>query len=172
MTMKKEIRNTIVAIIVGLLIGILSKMGDVIPQGTIVGDLLWRFGLLSSSFTIWVFLCLLICNKSSSRSKSSLHVILFLIAMLCSYYLYSKFVVKYLSLKMVKFWFIMVIPSGIAAYFLYDIKNKNKIFKILVLIFTIILSLIGIMFVQGIDLFCLIAEFILVLLTSRIIFEK
>lgn len=170
--MSKRIRNSIIVVIIGIALGVLSKLGDVSTQGTLIGNIGFSFGLVSSGFTIWIFMCLLISNKSSDRKNAIINVILFLLSMLISYYIYSKFIVDYLSLRIVKFWLLMLIPSAIASYLVFDIKNKNNIFKAFALIVSVVLSVYGIIFIEGIDFYSLIFEIVLLICIFIIIFKK
>ncbi len=170
--MKKEVKIIITVVIVGILLGMLSKGCDVISQGNIVGDLFFGFGLVSSSFTIWIFSCLLISSKSQNKKYAALNVVIFLMSMLCSYYIYSKFVVGYLSLRVVFFWLLMIVPAGIAGYLVYDIKSKTKKFKFSIMGLTVFLSAIGIVFIEGLALYPLIMEMILIALIGIVIFKK
>ncbi len=158
-------------ILAGTILGVLAKIGDVIPQGNVFFNFISGFGRASSGFTLWIFACLFISNKSENRKYAVVNVTAFLLAMLISYYAYSKFVVGYLSLKIVKFWVLMIIPSAIAGYIVHGIKNR-KTLKILVAVATICLGTFGIVFIEGLETYSLVIECCLLLLTGILLFKK
>ncbi len=158
-------------ILAGLILGVLAKIGDVIPQGNIIFNFISGFGRASSGFTLWIFACLLISNKSENRKFAAVNVITFLLAMLIAYYSYSKFVVGYLSLGIVKFWILMIIPSAVAGYIVHGIKNK-KVLKIVVAVAAVCLGAFGIVFIEGLETYSLIIEGVLFLLIGIILFKS
>ncbi len=155
----------------GLLLGLLAKLGDVIPQGNLLWNLLSSFGRVSSSFTLWIFACLLISNLSDSRAYAAVHVALFLISMLIAYYAYSKLVVGYLSVRVVKFWLGMILPAALAGYMVHGIQ-RTRILKLLTAIAAAVLGIIGIVFIEGLEPYALLMEGILFLLTGCLLFKK
>ena len=134
--MKDSIRkNYVLAFglaVFGIVFGILSKLGDVAIQGNVLGDILYAFGSVTSGFFIWVVVCTGISFLSKTRVLSVINILVFLIAMLLAYYMYSYFVVNYLVLKVVKFWIIMLIPSAVLGCIIWNIKT-NRILKYIVL---------------------------------------
>ncbi len=169
--MKRRAITICAVILAGLLLGVLAKAGDVIPTGNIFSNLISGFGRASSGFTLWIFSCLLISNKSENRKYAVIGVTLFLFAMLTSYYAYSKLVVGYISVSVVQFWFMMVIPAGIASYIVHGIKNK-KFLKILVAVAAVCLGVYGIIFIEGMETYSLIIECFLFLLIGILLFKK
>ncbi len=158
-------------ILAGLILGVLAKIGDVIPQGNIFFNFISGFGRASSGFTLWIFVCLLISNKSENRKFAVVNVTTFLLAMLIAYYSYSKFVVGYLSLGIVKFWILMIIPSAIAGYVVHGVKER-KVLKILVAVATFCLGVFGIVFIEGLETYSLIIECVLFLLIGILLFKR
>ncbi len=169
--MRKRTVTLFSVILAGLILGVLAKIGDVIPQGNILFNFISGFGRASSGFTLWIFVCLLISNKSENQKFAVVNVTIFLLAMLIAYYSYSKFVVGYLSLRIVKFWLLMIIPSAIAGYIVHGVKER-KVLKILVAIATFCLGAFGIVFIQGLETYSLIIECVLFLLISILLFKR
>ncbi len=169
--MKRSVATISLVVLAGLILGILAKIGDVIPQGNVFCNFISGFGRVSSGFTLWIFACLLISNKAENRTLAVVCVTSFLTAMLISYYAYSKFVVGYLSLRIVKFWLLMLIPSAIASYVVHGIKNK-RLLRILVAIAAVCLGLVSIVFIEGLETYSLIIECILLLSIGILLFKK
>ncbi len=166
-----KMRSIIAVVLSGLVLGVLAKLGDVIPQGNILFNFISGFGRVSSGFTFWVYACLLISNRAPSKQRAVLHVVLFLLSMLAAYYSYSKLAVGYLSVGTVKFWLLMVIPAGVASYAVYDIREK-KVLKILVALAAVLLGLVSIVFIEGLETYALVIECVLFLLIGRMLFRK
>ena len=82
-------------------------------------------GYITSGFFIWVVICTGIAFLSKTKLLSAVNILTFLVAMLLSYYLYSYFVVNYLVMRIVKFWVIMLIPSAVLGYIIWNIRTSR-----------------------------------------------
>ena len=97
--MKNITIKSFLALISGIVIGILSKWGDVVPVGNIIN----YFGLISSGIVLWLVIGTILIIKSKTRKEFNIIYLSFMISMLLSYYLFSALVVKYLVPKIIFF---------------------------------------------------------------------
>lgn len=150
----KNIIMFIAVIIVGGVLGVISKYGDVAIMGTLSRNIMSALGNLTSALFIWIAACMIIAVYSEKRMNAAINVLAFLLSMLVTYYLYSKLVVGYLAIKVVAFWGVMLIPSAILAYFIWGMRENKKLRKI-VLIISAIEMVFDIFILQGADLIAL-----------------
>ncbi len=116
--MKNTIIKSILAVVFGIVIGIFSKWGDVIP-----GDnLIKYFGWISTGVIIWLVIGSFLIIKTKNRKEFSIVYSLFMISMLTSYYVFSLLIVKYLVKRIVIFWIIIFIGSFILGNIIYGKK--------------------------------------------------
>lgn len=152
--------RVIFSVLLGLIMGVISKAGDVAIQGTFYGALLWNIGLVTTGFLIW---CLVgYFNAVSCRTLKSAMInnTAFFLSMFLAYYLYSYFIVNYFNRKIVIFWILMIIPVLIATKLIRKYKG-NKKFKVLTITAVGILFLADVFFIQGFELISLIIEIII-----------
>lgn len=161
--MKNIIVKSILAVILGLVIGIFSKWGDVIPGDNIIK----YFGLISTGVVIWLVIGSLLILKSKNRKEFSIIYSLFMIAMLISYYLFSAIVVKYLYIRIIIFWVVMFIGTLILGNIFFS-KRHTKLFRLLFVLASIIFLIYDAIEINGIQFQAVIPELlfsILVLIT-------
>ena len=173
---RKNCFLTFSLIVLGIVFGILSKSGDVAIQGNIWGDMLRAFGYITSDFFIWVVICTRIAILSKTKFLSVINILVFLIAMLLTYYLYSYFIVGYLVLRVVKFWLIMLLPSAVLGCIIWNIKT-SRILKYIMIIagtFIMIIDIIsqGLLPIAMIIYAILYAVFLITLLSKPKYFDK
>lgn len=162
--MKNITIKSFLALISGIVIGILSKWGDVVPVGNIIS----YFGLISSGIVLWLVIGTILIIKSKNKKEFNIIYSLFMISMLLSYYLFSALVVKYLVPKIIFFWTIMFIISLILGNIIYNKKSTN-LFRILFLIASIIFLIFDTIEINGIDLKIIILELLLVIIGLNVI---
>ena len=168
--MKNTIIKSVLAVVFGIVIGIFSKWGDVIP-----GDnLIKYFGWISTGVIIWLVIGSFLIIKTKYRKEFSIVYSLFMISMLISYYVFSLLVVKYLVQKIIIFWIIMFIGSLILGNIIYD-KKKTNMFRILFILASIIFLIYDAIEINGINLIAIIPEVLMVvyilIITSKSIKE-
>ena len=168
--MKNIIIKSVLAVVFGIVIGVFSKWGDVIP-----GDnLIKYFGWISTGVIIWLAIGSFLIIKAKNRKEFSIVYSLFMISMLISYYVFSLLVVKYLVQKIIIFWIIMFIGSLILGNIIYDKKNTNM-FRILFILASIIFLIYDAIEINGINLIAIIPEVLMVvyilIITSKSIKE-
>ena len=76
--MKNKILNPIIIFIIGLILGIVSKLFDIYTE--ILGNVF-------SEFAVWILFGTLISIYSDNKKKAMINVFLFCIGMLITYYL-------------------------------------------------------------------------------------
>lgn len=150
----------IISVLLGLIMGVVSKAGDVAVQGTFYGDLLWNMGLVTTGFLIWCLVGYFNAITCKNLKSALINNTLFFLSMLLSYYLYSYFVVGYLNRRIVVFWLMMIIPVLIATKLIRKYQ-RNKKFKALTITAVGILFLTDVIIIQGFELISLIIELIL-----------
>ena len=148
MNKKREWLMLLCTIAVGAILGVISKQGDVAIQGTILGNLLFALGLVTSGFFIWIVACIIISTQSESATLAAINVFSFLASMMLTYYLYSYYVVGYLIIRVVKFWAVALIPSAVLGAVVFNIKT-NKLKRRAVLITASLIMLIEMFYLQG-----------------------
>lgn len=100
----------------GALLGAVSKWLDETP-GNLLPAFLERLDLRNffSDMGIWLFLALLISVRSKSPLRAALHVLLFLVGMLVSYYAYTIWIAGFFPKSYMTRWFILAALSPIPA---------------------------------------------------------
>ena len=162
--MKNTIIKSILAVVFGIVIGIFSKWGDVIP-----GDnLIKYFGWISTGVIIWLVIGSFLIIKTKNRKEFSIVYSLFMISMLTSYYVFSLLIVKYLVKRIVIFWIIIFIGSFILGNIIYGKKNTN-LFRILFILASIIFLIYDAIEINGINLIAIIPELLMVVYVLIII---
>ncbi|MFT8029355.1 hypothetical protein ACMYLY_23800, partial [Salmonella enterica subsp. enterica serovar Enteritidis] len=81
--MKKYILNPISLFFIGAILGIISKLLDILFVGNLF---MMTLGYMFSDLPIWVLLGILISIYSDTRKKAMINIFPFCIGMLISYY--------------------------------------------------------------------------------------
>jgi len=120
--MKKYILNPISMFILGLLLGIISRLLDIYTT---------NLGNVFSEFAIWILIGVIISIYSESKKKAMLNIFPFCIGMLITYY-FVAFITKgiYSNIFIIG-WTIFALCSPILAYFTWMTKEKGIFFKII-----------------------------------------
>lgn len=162
--MKKQIIKIIFLIIIGAVIGVLSKLGDVIAGM----NLLHYFGLISSGIVLWLVIGILLLVKSETRKEFNILYFSFMTSMLISYYLFSTLIVKYIYIKIIIFWIIMLMCSIILGNIIFN-KRHTKLIRNLYIIASMILIIYDAIIINGIQMEIVIIEMMLSLITLTLI---
>lgn len=157
---KKKLPMLLIVIVIGAILGVIAKQGDVAHQGTAAGNLLYAVGLVTSGFFIWTVACIIISLKSDRAAFAAINVLGFLASMLLTYYLYSHYAVGYLVTRVVKFWALALIPSAVLSALVYKAKS-NKFLRYVVLIIATLVMLVDILYWQGGVLIAIVIDLIL-----------
>lgn len=150
--MKNKILNPIIIFMIGLILGIASKLFDIYTE--ILGNIF-------SEFSIWILFGTLISIYSDNKKKAMLNVFLFCISMLISYYLTAHITHSVYGWTFIKGWTIFACISPIFAYFTWMTKEKG--FQPIIIRLGIIgVSVFSSMFLFSFDIFDLIINLILI----------
>lgn len=152
--------GVVLCILLGVLLGIISKSTDVAIQGTLGGNILWGLGLVTTSFLIWCNIGYAIATVSKSCKKALVNNFSCFASMLCSYYVYSYFVVHYLKWRVIIFWVVMLVAVLAATLLIWKFGNQ-KPFRILCNVFVILVFAFDTFVMQGLEIIPLIMEAIL-----------
>lgn len=162
--MKKQIIKIIFLIIIGAVIGVLSKWGDVIAGM----NFLHYFGLISSGIVLWLVIGILLLVKSETRKEFNILYFSFMTSMLISYYLFSALIVKYIYIKIIIFWIIMLMCQIILGNIIFN-KRHTKLIRNLYIIASMILIIYDAIIINGIQMEIVIIEMMLSLITLTLI---
>ena len=162
--MKKQIIKIIFLIIIGAVIGVLSKWGDVIAGM----NFLHYFGLISSGIVLWLVIGILLLVKSETRKEFNILYFSFMTSMPISYYLFSALIVKYIYIKIIIFWIIMLMCSIILGNIIFN-KRHTKLIRNLYIIASMILIIYDAIIINGIQMEIVIIEMMLSLITLTLI---
>ena len=161
--MKKQIIKIIFLIIIGAVIGVLSKWGEIAGM-----NFLHYFGLISSGIVLWLVIGILLLVKSETRKEFNILYFSFMTSMLISYYLFSALIVKYIYIKIIIFWIIMLMCSIILGNIIFN-KRHTKLIRNLYIIASMILIIYDAIIINGIQMEIVIIEMMLSLITLTLI---
>lgn len=134
--MKKYILNPVSMFIIGIILGVISRLFDMYTQ---------NLGNILSEMAIWILFGVLISIYSSSKKKAMLNIFLFCIGMLLAYYFVAIITNDIYSKTIIVGWTIFALFSPILAYFTWMTKEKGvfpKLISISIVIVSILSSII------------------------------
>lgn len=134
--MKYKILNPLSMFIIGLLLGIVSRLLDIYTQ---------NFGNIFSQMAIWILMGTLISIYSSTKKKAMLNILPFCLGMLITYYFVAIITKGVYSNIYIMGWSLFAICSPILAYFTWMTKEKGvfpKIISIGIVLTSVLSSLI------------------------------
>lgn len=125
-----SIKSYMTVSILGLFVGIVTRLTDIFPN-----DDIWGFSSITTLFGFWIITTTFIIYKSSSNINSAINTFLYLFFMSVSFYLAQPILGNYLSVFDNDFqthafviYSIGSLMAGIAGFFLYY-WNKDKWFS-------------------------------------------
>lgn len=136
--MKKYILNPISLFFIGAILGIISKLLDILFVGNLF---MMTLGYMFSDLPIWVLLGILISIYSDTRKKAMINIFPFCIGMLISYYVTAELTNAVYSWNFIKGWTIFSYLSPLFAYFTWKTKEEGlfaKFISIGIILVTII----------------------------------
>lgn len=137
--MKKYILNPISLFFIGAILGIISKLLDILFVGNLF---MMTLGYMFSDLPIWVLLGILISIYSDTRKKAMINIFPFCIGMLISYYVTAELTNAVYSWNFIKGWTIFSCLSPLFAYFTWKTKEKG-LFAKFISIGLILVTIIG-----------------------------
>ncbi len=122
----KQILSTVILIALGFALGVLQKWidasdSDILPVLLQKLDIRNYFGRLS----IWILLATIISIYSRSPIRASINTFLFFISMLAGYYLYSHYILGFLSKSYLMIWITISFASIFLAYICWYAKGSG-----------------------------------------------
>lgn len=131
--MKKRILNPLSMFIIGLFLGVISRLLDIYTQ---------NLGNIFSQLAVWILLGTIISIYSKSKKEAMLNIFPFCMGMLITYYFVAKVTNGVYSNYFILAWTIFSFCTPILAYFAWQTKQKGIFPKIisLCIVFTSILS--------------------------------
>ncbi len=137
--MKKYILNPISLFFIGAILGIISKLLDILFVGNLF---MMTLGYMFSDLPIWVLLGILISIYSDTRKKAMINIFPFCIGMLISYYVTAELTNAVYSWNFIKGWTIFSYLSPLFAYFTWKTKEEG-LFAKFISIGLILVTIIG-----------------------------
>ena len=137
--MKKYILNPISLFFIGAILGIISKLLDILFVGNLF---MMTLGYMFSDLPIWVLLGILISIYSDTRKKAMINIFPFCIGMLISYYVTAELTNAVYSWNFIKGWTIFSCLSPFFAYFTWKTKEEG-LFAKFISIGLILVTIIG-----------------------------
>lgn len=134
--MKKRILNPISMFIIGLFLGVISRLLDIYTQ---------NLGNIFSQLAVWILLGTIISIYSSSKKEAMLNIFPFCMGMLITYYFVAKITKGVYSDSFILAWTIFALCTPILAYFAWQTKQKGifpKMISIGIVITSILSSII------------------------------
>lgn len=134
--MKNKILNPLSMLVIGILLGIMSRLFDMYTN--VLCDVF-------SEFAIWALFGTLISIYSKSRVDAMKNILPFCIGMLISYYTVAVITHGVYNTSFIIGWTIFALFSPLFAYLTYMTKENNKFSKIigiLIVLFSILSSII------------------------------
>ena len=131
--MKKYILNPFSMFILGLALGIISRLFDIYTQ---------NLGNIFSQMSIWILIGTIISIYSNSKKQAMINIFPFCIGMLITYYVVAKITNGIYSQIFIIGWTIFALCSPIMAYFAWQSK-ENGLFAIIIRIGIIIVSILS-----------------------------
>lgn len=134
--MKNKILNPLSMLVIGILLGIMSRLFDMYTN--VLCDVF-------SEFAIWVLFGTLISIYSKSRVDAMKNILPFCIGILISYYTVAVITHGVYNTSFIIGWTIFALFSPLFAYLTYMTKENNKFSKIigiLIVLFSILSSII------------------------------
>ena len=150
--MKNKILNPIIIFIIGLILGIVSKLFDIYTE--ILGNVF-------SEFAVWILFGTLISIYSDNKKKAMINVFLFCIGMLITYYLTAHITHSVYGWIFIKGWTLFACVSPVFAYFTW-IKKKKGFLPLIIRFGIIGVSMFSSLFLFTFDIFDLIINLILI----------
>lgn len=120
--MKNKILNPVSMFVIGLLLGVASRLFDIYTE---------NLGNIFSQMAIWILFGVLISIYSKSKAKAMVNILPFCIGMLITYYFVAFLSKGVYSTIFIIGWTVFALCSPIMAYFTWMAKEKGIFPKII-----------------------------------------
>lgn len=118
----KKILNPVGMLVIGLLLGVISRLFDIYFQ---------NLGNIFSQMSIWILFGVIISIYSSSKKQAMLNILPFCLGMLITYYFVAFITKGVYSTSYIIGWTVFALLSPIFAYFTWLSKEKGIFPKII-----------------------------------------
>ena len=118
--MKKAILNPVGMFLIGLILGVISRLLDIYTQ---------NLGNIFSQMAIWILFGVLISIYSASKKKAMFNILPFCLGMLITYYFVAFITDGVYSATFIIGWTVFALCSPIMAYFTWMTKEKGVFLK-------------------------------------------
>lgn len=118
----KKVLNPVGMFVIGLLLGIISRLFDIYFQ---------NLGNIFSQMSIWILLGVILSIYSSSKKQAMLNILPFCLGMLITYYFVAFITKGVYSTSYIIGWTVFALLSPIFAYFTWLSKEKGIFPKII-----------------------------------------
>ncbi len=120
--MKKYILNPISMFLIGLILGVISRLLDIYTQ---------NLGNIFSETAIWILFGVLISIYSKTKKQAMLNIFPFCIGMLIAYYFVAFVTNGVYSNIFIMGWFLFALFSPLLAYITWQAKEKGILAKVI-----------------------------------------
>ena len=124
--LKKQIIHTLLLLLFGVLLGVLSKFLDETPSN-LLPSFLQALDLRNffSRLAIWIFIGVWVSISASSAKRAALNVFVFFLGFVSSYYLYSTFIAGFFPQEYAMIWFGLAIVSPLLGFICWFAKGDG-----------------------------------------------
>lgn len=124
--LKKQIIHTLLLLLFGVLLGVLSKFLDETPSN-LLPSFLQALDLRNffSRLAIWIFIGVWISVSASSAKRAALNVFVFFLGFASSYYLYSTFIAGFFPQEYAMIWFGLAFVSPLLGFICWFAKGAG-----------------------------------------------
>ena len=120
--MKNKMLNPIAMFVIGLLLGVISRLLDIYTQ---------NLGNMFSQMAIWILFGTLISIYSDTKKKAMINVLPFCVGMLITYYVVAAVTKGVYSNQFIIGWTVFALVCPVLAYFTWMTKEKGFFPKII-----------------------------------------
>ncbi|MGE6664589.1 hypothetical protein [Paenibacillus xylanexedens] len=119
-TTKQKAFSIVSAITIGVILGLAAKLVDAQGINPIFDDIGGRLG-------IWIFVSTLLAVFSYSPKLAAVKVFFFFLSLLTVYYLYTVFILHFVSIREIVFWGMCAVVSPVCAYVMWYARGNGTV---------------------------------------------
>jgi len=123
--MKKKVMQIILFFILGIFSGFMAKYLDTVPANGMIGNLVNVIGNIFSEIGIWIFIATIIAAWSRTPMAGAIHVFVYFVGMLISYYIYSMKLFNFFPMYYFIGWGLVAIASLPFSYIVWFSRKEG-----------------------------------------------